>query len=89
MMVAIRRLLAGLALGLVVGVWGPVVAPAFAETTVSPSPVATATATASAAGDTDAETPDVAPDNSRNIWAIGGAAAVAVLAAAVVFLRRR
>jgi hypothetical protein len=41
-----------------------------------------------AAGDA-ADTPDVAPDNSRSAWALGGAGVVALIAAAVVFLRRR
>jgi hypothetical protein len=58
--------------------------PAFAETP-TPTPVA-ATATSTAG---TIETPDVAPDNSRQVWALGAAGVVALAAAAAVFLRRR
>jgi hypothetical protein len=84
MIVGVRRALTGLAVGLVVGLGAAPVLPAFAETP-TPTPVA-ATATPTA-GTT--ETPDVAPDNSRQVWALGGAGVVALVAAAAVFLRRR
>ena len=86
MILAIRRLMAGLAVGLVVAIGGPAAALCMAET-ASPTPVGTATATAGAA-DPEADPPNIAPDNSRQVWALGGAAALAVIAAAVVFLRR-
>jgi hypothetical protein len=88
MIVGVRRALAGLAVGLVVSLGvGPMI-PAFADT-ATPTPVA-ATATPSASTGTDVGADiDVAPDNSRQAWALGGAGAVALLAAAIVFLRRR
>jgi hypothetical protein len=99
MIVAVRRALAGLALGagLLVGVSGQV--PAQAETpTPTPAPSLTATATpatpgatsevTSAGGDDPVDTPDIAPDNSNNTIALAGAGALALVAAAVVFLRR-
>ena len=55
---------------------------AFAETP-TPPPVAATTGS-----DTTTDTPDVAPDNSAVIWALGGAGVLAVLAGSVVFLRR-
>jgi hypothetical protein len=87
MIAGVRRALAGLAVGLVVSLT-PVL-PAFADTP-TPTPVsasAAPTATASTGADIDAG--DVAPDNSRQAWALGGAGVVALIAAAVVFLRRR
>lgn len=86
MILAIRRLLAGLAAGLVVAIGGPGAAFGFAET-ASPTPVATAVATVGTT-DTEVDSPDLAPDNSRQVWALSGAAAIAVIAAAVIFLRR-
>lgn len=83
MVLGARRLLGGAAVGAVIALGGAA-APALAET-VAPTPAATATATA---GSGDGETPDVAPDNSRTAWALGGAGLVAVIAATVVFLRR-
>ena len=83
MFAGVRRLLVGAAVGVVIGIGG-FAAPALAET-VAPTPAATATATA---GQGDGESPDVAPDNSRTAWALGGAGLVAVMAAAAVFLRR-
>ena len=74
----------GLVAGVVVTLGATPVLSAFAETP-TPTPVATATATAGA----DSDTPDVAPDNSRQAWALGGAGVVALVAAAAVFLRRR
>lgn len=90
MIVALRRALAGLALGLVVvfGATGTV----HAETpSPTPGATATATATASAVDSSDgdlADTPDSTGDNSRQAYALGAAGVLAVLAAAVVFLRR-
>ena len=86
MIVGLRRVLTGLVAGVVVSLGvGPVLA-ASAETP-TPTPVATASATATSGADSD--TPDVAPDNSRQAWALGGAGVVALVAAAAVFLRRR
>lgn len=90
MIVGLRRVLTGLVAGVVVSLGvGPVLS-ASAETP-TPTPVATATATPTAAATTgtDSDTPDVAPDNSRQVWALGGAGIVALVAAAAVFLRRR
>jgi hypothetical protein len=98
MIVGVRRALAGLAVGFVVSLGVAPAVSAFAETP-SPTP-ATATFTASASasptsevtptgGSDNADTPDVAPDNSRQAWVLGGAGVVALIAAAVVFLRRR
>ncbi len=97
MIVAVRRALAGLALGLVVG-FGVGTTFAYAA---SPSPTASATAkssvkaTASASpisevdGDTSvADSPDVAPDNTNQVIALGAAGALALVAAFVVFARR-
>ena len=86
MIVGLRRVLTGLVAGVVVTLGATPVLSAFAETP-TPTPVATATATATAGA--DSETPDVAPDNSRQAWALGGAGVVALVAAAAVFLRRR
>ena len=84
MIVGVRRALTGLVVGLVVSLGAFPVLPAYAATP-TPTPVAvTATPTAGAS-----ETPDVAPDNSRQVWALGGAGVVALVAAAAVFLRRR
>jgi hypothetical protein len=90
MIVGLRRVVTGLVAGVVVALGAGPVLSASAETP-SPSPVATvsATATATATPGTDSETPDVAPDNSRQAWALGGAGVVALVAAAAVFLRRR
>ncbi|MCA0294619.1 MAG: hypothetical protein LCH96_04730 [Actinobacteria bacterium] len=104
MILAVRRALAGAALGAAL-TWG-VGGTALAET---PSPTATATATSTATStgtatatgsstatsevsvttEPDSETPDAALDNSRTYLAIGGAAVLALLAALLVFLRRR
>jgi hypothetical protein len=94
MIVGVRRALAGLAVGFVVSLG---VAPAVSASAETPSPTpATATASASptseitpTGGSDNADTPDVAPDNSRQAWVLGGAGVVALIAAAVVFLRRR
>lgn len=97
MIVAGRRALAGLALGVVVG-WGPAAGLAAAETaTPAPAPTATPTATSAATATSEAttgtddviDTPDLAPDNTRNLYAIGAAGVLALMAATVVFLRRR
>ena len=88
MIVGVRRALVGLAVGFVVSLGAFPVFAAYAETptptavavTAMPTPAATAGA---------GETPDVAPDNSRQVWALGGAGVVALVAAAAVFLRRR
>ena len=94
MIVGVRRALAGLAVGFVVSLGVAPAVSAFAETP-SPTPV-TATASASptseitpTGGSDNADTPDVAPDNSRQAWVLGGAGVVALIAAAVVLLRRR
>jgi hypothetical protein len=87
MIVGVRRALAGLAVGFVVSLGVAPGLPAWAET---PSPTPTAATTApTASAPSDSDTTDVAPDNSRQAWALGGAGAVALVAAAVVFLRRR
>ncbi len=92
MIVGVRRALAGLAVGLVVSFGAAPTVLAFAETP-SPTPVAataspTSEVTPTAGSDTT-DTPDVAPDNSRQAWVLGGAGVVALIAAAAVFLRRR
>ncbi|MCC6495926.1 MAG: hypothetical protein IT193_06660 [Propionibacteriaceae bacterium] len=83
MIVGVRRAVAGLVVGLVVSLGLAPAAPAGAET---PTPTPTA-ATSPAAKDSDG--PDVAGDNSRQVWALGGAGVLALIAAGVVFLRRR
>lgn len=89
MIVGVRRALAGLAVGLVVSLGVAPVLPSYADTP-TPTPIAaSATPSASTGSDTDTDTPDVVPDNSRQAWALGGAGVVALIAAAVVFLRRR
>ncbi len=89
MIVGVRRALAGLAAGIVVSLGVFPVLPAYADTpTPTPTPVA-ASATPSASTGPDVDASDVAPDNSRQAWALGGAGAVALVAAAVVFLRKR
>ncbi len=87
MVVGVRRVLSGLAVGFVVSLGIAPVLPAYADTP-TPTPVA-ASVSPSASTGTDIDTPDVAPDNSRQAWALGGAGVVALVAAAVVFLRRR
>jgi len=87
MIVGVRRALAGLAVGFVVSLGVAPVLPAYAGSP-TPTPVA-ASATPSASTGADIDAPDVAPDNSRQIWALGGAGVVALVAAAVIFLRRR
>ncbi len=84
MILGVRRAVTGLVVGLVVSLGVTPVAPAGAETP-SPTPIA-ATATPAAS---DLDLPDVALDNSRQVWALGGAGVVALIAATVVFLRRR
>lgn len=90
MIVAVRRGLAGLALGLVVSFGA---AGAVQAASPTPTPTATATASASPSGDVDAgettDTPDVAPDNTRTYLAVAAAAGLALVAASIVFLRRR
>jgi hypothetical protein len=92
MIVGVRRALAGLAVGLVVSLGVAPTVSAFAETP-SPTPVtATASPTSEVTptgGSDTTDTPDVAPDNSRQAWVLGGAGVVALIAAAAVFLRRR
>lgn len=92
MIVGVRRALAGLAVGVVVSLGAAPAVSAFAETP-TPTPV-TATASPTSAvtptgGSDTTDTPDVAPDNSRQAWVLGGAGVLALIAAAVVFLRRR
>jgi hypothetical protein len=92
MIVGVRRALAGLAVGLVVSLG---VAPAVSASAETPTPTpVTATASPTSAvtptgGSDTTDTPDVAPDNSRQAWVLGAAGVVALIAAAVVFLRRR
>jgi hypothetical protein len=87
MIVGVRRVLAGLAVGLVVSLGVAPVLPAYADTPTPTPGAATATPSPSTGADIDA--PDVAPDNSRQAWALGGAGVVALIAAGIVFLRRR
>ncbi len=92
MIVGVRRALAGLAVGLVVSLGAAPAVSAFAETptptpaTVAASPTSEVTPTS---GSDSTEAPDVAPDNSRQAWVLGGAGVLALIAATVVFLRRR
>ena len=81
MMVGVRRAVTGLVVGLVVALG---LCPSARAETPTPTPTATASSAAS-----DGDGPDVAPDNSRTVWALGGAGALALVAAGVVFLRRR
>ncbi|HQY99265.1 MAG TPA: hypothetical protein PKV13_06475 [Propionicimonas sp.] len=60
--------------------------PAVADTP-TPAPVSTASPTATSTASAD-DAADVVPDNSGLVWALGGAGALAVLASAVVFLRK-
>jgi hypothetical protein len=87
MIVGVRRALSGLAVGFVVSLGVAPVLPAYADTP-TPTP-ASASASPSASTGADIDTPDVAPDNSRQAWALGGAGVVALVAAGIVFLRRR
>jgi hypothetical protein len=90
MILGVRRAVTGLAIGLVVSLGATPAVTAFAETP-TPTPAATASATTEVtpSGGEGTDTPDVAPDNSRQAWALGGAGVVALIAAAAVFLRRR
>lgn len=89
MIVGVRGVLTGLAAGLVVSVGVVPGAPAFAGTP-TPTPAATAsTGVTASPGADDGDAPDLAPDNSRQAWALGGAGVVALVAAGAVFLRRR
>ena len=91
MMLAVRRGLAGAAVGLVVLCGSAPALPARAET-VSPTPVATAmspSAAPTATSGTGSDVTETPLDNSRSTWALAGAGALAILAAALVFLRRR
>lgn len=87
MTLALRRLAAAgmLAVCLVFGVAvGVAVAAPAASPSATPSPAATSTA----GGEDDLSvSEDTAPDNSRMIWIIGGASAVALIAGAVVIAR--
>lgn len=84
MRVGVRRALAGSAAGLVVFLWLPTTA---AAETLSPTPVVATASPTTSAEPIDTSLP--APDNSDLMLALGGAGAVALIAAAVVFLRRR
>lgn len=91
MMLAVRRLLAGAAVGVAVLSGAAAVVPAQAET-ASPTPIAATvspTASPTSTGGSVTDPVDVIPDNSRQVWALAGAGALAILAAAVVFFRRR
>lgn len=90
MILAIRRLLISAAVGaaLTIGLSGVA---AQAAPTPTPSTTATVSATPAAGDNSDTElnvSPDVAPDNSRSIWILGGVGVLAVVAAAVVIARR-
>lgn len=100
MIVALRRALAALALGvaLSVGATGaaqaetPTPTPAATATTSVPaSPSASGQATSEVTTDEGsvADTPDLAPDSSRQLYALGAAGLLALAMAAVVLLRRR
>ena len=88
MIVGARRALAGLVVGVVVSLGAAPVIPAFAETP-TPTPIAATAAATPTAGADSTDSADAAPDNSRQVWALGGAGVLALIAAAVVFLRRR
>jgi hypothetical protein len=88
MIVAVRRALAGLFLGLVFS-FGAAGLAAAATPTASPTASASPAATATTDATGTADTPDIAPDNSRQLIAIGAAGVVALVTATVVFLRRR
>jgi hypothetical protein len=89
MMMVLRRLLAAAACGaaLVVGL-----SPVVAQAVPTPTPTASASPSATAdpdSSDTDLDvSPDVALDNSRIIWVLGGAGVAAIAAAAIVIARR-
>lgn len=80
MLDGVRRVLAGLALAVVLCFAAGTVAVA---ETAAPTPIS---ATESAAA---TDTADAPQDRSNLIWALTGTAAVAALAGALVFLRRR
>ncbi|MFZ0530449.1 MAG: hypothetical protein WAL91_07935 [Propionicimonas sp.] len=87
-----RRVLAGMAMAVVLALggqtvpaWGVTPTPTPASAGPSASETAVPAATASAADDPT----EVAPDNSGVVWAVGAAAGLAVLAGVVVFLRRK
>ncbi len=100
MIVGLRRVLAGCTIAVVVGLWPVVVASA---ETASPEPVASASASAapvasaspvataapSSGSSEAADDTDPAPDDSRQLIALAAAGGVALIAATVVFLRRR
>ncbi len=100
MKLGVRRLLAVVALGVafLIGTPGPFAgaAPASSQTPAPSSKAHSTTsvrpsATSTVGGDDTSgipTTPDVAPDNSRTIWLLGGAGIVAVAAAAIVIARR-
>lgn len=101
-MIVVRRAVAGLALALV-ALLGGVASPVLADTP-SPAASATASATAGPStssadstqsaistddGDSTDDDADSTQNNSGQVLALAAAGAVAVLAALVVFLRRR
>jgi len=87
MTLAMRRLAAAGTLG-VCSVVGMATGVAVAAPAASPSSTPTPSATSTAGSDEDISvSEDVAPDNSRMIWIIGGASVVAIAAGAVVIAR--
>jgi hypothetical protein len=100
MIPGVRRLLAAVLVGIALMIAAPEV---FAAAAPSPSPTpgssatgkATSTAHASPTSEVSSDDddnvddgPDVAPDNSRMLWLLGGAGVVAIGAAAIVIARR-
>lgn len=85
MTLALRRLAATGVLA-VCSVFGAAVGVAVAAPAASPSATPSSSATADA-GDDVSVSEDIAPDNSRMIWVLGGAGAVALVAGAVVIAR--
>ena len=99
-----RRIVVAFAAGWIVfaGVFGAGVAHAAPTASASASPFASASASASGSaspspddeGDDDEgpaydDTPDAAPDNTRTVIALVGAAGIAVIAAVIVVVVRR
>lgn len=83
-----RRFVAACAIGVAL-LLGSSAVVAHAESASSASPTAS-TQKATASGDEPdfGDAPDVMPDNSRLLWILGGAALVAVVAGAVVIIKR-
>lgn len=87
MTLALRRLAAAGTLS-VCSIFGIATGVAVAAPSASPQSTPSPSVTSTAASDEEISvSEDVAPDNSRMIWIIGGVSAVAIAAGAVVIAR--